>query len=276
MKKKIFKRAGVAVLSMAMLLSMGAVGAMTASAAGETITVAVTGDPNTGLTSSDSVKIWQVASQNASGVWSWDASVTDKSITNLSFATVGGYNSADEKKAFASKLARNLGNTTPDFTGTAGSAINVTRDTTAYYLVMAVPSTAGQVVQPMLVQVNANGVGLINAVKTSTIPLTKTITGVTEGGGVAGGGKTAQAEDEAIISYQIYSQLPSYDPGVTSITNYVITDTPHDGIKLANSSIATLKAASTVSSGTLQGSNLKVYFSDDAALDTTTDRKSVV
>ena len=50
--KKTFKRAGVAVLSMAMLLSMGAVGAMSANAAGESITVQAT---QTGLKAGDKV-----------------------------------------------------------------------------------------------------------------------------------------------------------------------------------------------------------------------------
>ena len=64
--KKTFKRAGVAVLSMAMLLSMGAVGAMSANAAGESIKVTA----SNGLTTNDDVKIYKVAAKTASG-WEW-------------------------------------------------------------------------------------------------------------------------------------------------------------------------------------------------------------
>ena len=57
--KKMLKKTGVAILTMSMLLSMGVMTTITASAAGESITV-VAGDSATGLKDGDPVNVYKV------------------------------------------------------------------------------------------------------------------------------------------------------------------------------------------------------------------------
>ena len=61
--KKSFKKTGAVILTMAMVLSMGAMTSLTASAASETITVATA----TGLKEGDKVNVYKVATKSASG-----------------------------------------------------------------------------------------------------------------------------------------------------------------------------------------------------------------
>ena len=78
--KKTFKRAGIAVLSMSMLLSMGAVTAISSSAAGETIAVAA----STGFKASDKVDFYKVAVVDSStGSWTWCSGLNDKIVGTI-------------------------------------------------------------------------------------------------------------------------------------------------------------------------------------------------
>ena len=126
--KKMLKKTGVAVLSMAMLLSMGAMTAATASAAGESITVGA----GTGLTAGDKVCVYKVATKTASG-WAWDKTEY-KTAVGADFAAISNYDSS-QIKAVAEKLARTVSGT-PTATGVVGTAINVEE---GYYLVTSAP-----------------------------------------------------------------------------------------------------------------------------------------
>lgn len=224
--KKTFKRAGVAVLSMAMLLSIGAVGAMSASAAGESVTVSAT---DTGLKAGDKVNVYKVAAQNGSNVWDWTKEAYG-TAAGVNFATIADYteNSANVK-ALAAKLARTVTKNDITASGTVGSTIDLARAGAGYYLVVAASSDAGKVAQPILVQVD--GAKTITDTKVSNISLTKTITKVMENStdktssNVQETGKNAQAKAGDVITYRIVAQIPSYDSAATSIQDFVLTDT---------------------------------------------------
>lgn len=217
MKKNTFKKAGVAVLTMAMLLSTGALAAVNVSAAGETITVAEA----TGLKAGDQVRVYQVAGLDDSNAWAWVNGFGDISGVPAAVSGIKDYDSS-ATATFANLLARNLdGKTYTE--GTVGSPVSVGR---GYYLVVAAPSEAGVIAQPMLIEVEDDATVTISNTKTSTITLEKTITNATEDGTVAADGKTAQAEAGAVVSYRLVSQIPAYDEGVTAdqVKDYVLTD----------------------------------------------------
>lgn len=214
--KKMLKKTGVAILTMAMLLSMGAMTAITASAAGESITVS----ESTGLKAGDPVNVYKVATKSAEG-WKWDADAYETAV-GADFATISAYsNNSSEIKAVAEKLARAVAGE-PTKTGVVGTAINVAE---GYYLVTAAPSDAGLVAQPMLIEVKAGGAQKIKNVKVSPISLTKIITKV-EGKAtqVATGGKSAEAAAGETIHYRIVAEIPSYSPDATAIQDFVLTD----------------------------------------------------
>ena len=88
--KKTFKRAGIAVLSMSMLLSMGAMTAISSSAAGETITVVA----STGFKASDTVSFYKVAEVDPSkGSWTW-CNGLDDTIVGTTMNDVAAYDEA--------------------------------------------------------------------------------------------------------------------------------------------------------------------------------------
>jgi len=229
--KKTFKRAGVAVLSMAMLLSMGAVGAMSANAAGESITVRAT---QTGLKAGDKVNVYKVAQQDASNKWEWTTSAYD-TAAGADFDAISSYDAANTK-ALAAKLARVASN--PDASGEVDTAIDLAKkgDTAidlakkgaGYYLVTAAPKDAGKVAQPMLIQVD--GAEEIKETKVSDIPLTKKITKVMEGtndktsSNVQDTGKNAQVKAGDVVTYRIVTLVPTYDTAAKNIQNFVLTD----------------------------------------------------
>lgn len=214
--KKMLKKTGVAILTMAMLLSMGAMTAITASAAGESITVS----ESTGLKAGDPVNVYKVATKSAEG-WKWDADAYETAV-GADFATISAYsNNSSEIKAVAEKLARAVAGE-PTKTGVVGTAINVAE---GYYLVTAAPSDAGLVAQPMLIEVKAGGAQEIKNVKVSPISLTKIITKV-EGKAtqVATGGKSAEAAAGETVHYRITADIPSYSPDATKIQDFLLKD----------------------------------------------------
>ena len=113
--KKTFKRAGVAVLSMAMLLSMGAMTAITSNAAGGTLTINVA---SSGV-QNGTVKIYKVAYHD--GVkWNWVDPFSSSTYPN--FATIAGLNSnSTETMTLASELVADIGSTAADGTITITS-----------------------------------------------------------------------------------------------------------------------------------------------------------
>jgi len=254
--KKMLKKTGVAVLSMAMLLSMGAMTAATASAAGESITVA----SSTGLAAGDSVKVYKVAEKTASG-WNW---VGNFASAGLNFATISGYaNNSDDVKTVASKLAA-IAKTQvngADATGTVGSAIDVSASGAGYYLIIASPANAALVAQPILREVK--GAETIDAVKVSTVTLTKQITAVNnETTGVAADGKTAEASINDKIHYKLVAQIPSYDASadITKMQPFYLKDTSMNtiasvdgsfGVTISDSNTATATSGTVTNAVTL-------------------------
>ena len=238
--KKSFKKTGAVILTMAMVLSMGAMTSLTASAAGETITVATA----TGLKEGDKVNVYKVATKSASG-WAWEDAY--KTATGMSFDKLAFEDYSDQAMKLATTLAKV--NAAPTTTGTVGTAINVDP---GYYLVTAAPSDAGFVAQPMLIEVKAGEKPTISHVKTSQITLTKVIERVSgETSKVANGGKSAEAASGDVVHYVIQAQIPSYSPDATTIQDFVLTDTCDPTLTISsNTIIVYILDAPTSTSGT--------------------------
>ena len=225
--KKSFKKTGAVILTMAMVLSMGAMTSLTASAAGETITVATA----TGLKEGDKVNVYKVATKSASG-WAWEDAY--KTATGMSFDKLSFEDYSDQAMKLATTLAKVQA--APTTTGTVGTAINVDP---GYYLVTAAPSNAGFVAQPMLIEVKAGEKPTISHVKTSQITLTKVIEKVSgETSKVANGGKSAEAASGDVVHYVIQAQIPSYSPDATTIQDFVLTDTCDPTLTISSNTIS--------------------------------------
>ena len=240
--KKTFKRAGVAVLSMAMLLSMGAMTAITSNAADATITI------NTGkLPAGSSLKVYKVATVDSSGEWAW-STVLPTSITS-SYKLNGTY-TADNAKAAAAALAEWITDTATDENKTAlgeksaaiaasgntvlGSTQGVD-NTTSYYLIIPTSTDAGKVIQPIMVEAIKDSNKDVDDLKMSDLPFDKKITAVSATiagkdytGLVGKDGDTGAGAVGDTVSYQITTQFPTYAANVTAtdISNFVVTDTP--------------------------------------------------
>jgi len=343
--KKSFKKAGAAVLSMAMLLAMGSV-SMPVYAENPTgatpgsVTVTIPGlykqgqgdsadvDQNTpddlkydyldiaGVNSA-TVTMYRVASLESDG-WKWDPLFTgttanahpneQEGFTNWNdlLHQVGGDEenkdfftySSDNLQKIASYLERVVRQTKDAATGgdstatTAMNRITVASDTLnnttksitlpsddrlinkiGYYLLVTDTNQAGVVIQPVLVSLkngSQNSVGI--SLKGTTIGIEKTVTdakdtetGYKETGAVSTSGDTAVVAKDDTVSYQIVAQLPTYDSNVTAsqIRDYVIQDTADPGIQVLDTDDP---ATTDVNENTV-----KVYLSDDATLDTSTD-----
>ena len=225
--KKSFKKTGAVILTMAMVLSMGAMTSLTASAAGETITVATA----TGLKEGDKVNVYKVATKSASG-WAWEDAY--KTATGMSFDKLSFEDYSDQAMKLATTLAKVQA--APTTTGTVGTAINVAP---GYYLVTAAPSNAGFVAQPMLIEVKAGEKPTISHLKTSQITLTKVIEKVSdETSKVAHGGKSAEAASGDVVHYVIQAQIPSYSPDATTIQDFVLTDTCDPTLTISSNTIS--------------------------------------
>ena len=264
--KKTFKRAGVAVLSMAMLLSMGAIGATTASAV-DNGTVKVTSDTHLAT----KVTFYKVAQQNA-GAWEWTNAVYETAANTVTgttgattFTTIGGYTDASDKKELASALARVVTGAGTEVTVDAASATTLAK---GYYVGIPSGADAGYVFQPVLVEVKndsteATDILEVDTSKGEPITLTKTIEAVANETGTAGtyadasdgieaNNKFAQVEAGSKVTYKLKTQIPVYDVSASSVADFVLTDTPESTL--------------VITPGTV-----KVYLSADATLDTTAD-----
>ena len=228
--KKSFKRAGVAVLSMAMLLSMGAVGAMTANAANVTVTVAANN------VADGTVTAYKVASK-AAGTWSWETTaLSDAAKTvNSEYDDFSKFAGETENSVNLQKLAVALAGATTGATSVAGKiGDGMTITDAGYYLFVTTPADNSTLVQPILKEIKGTEGTLALDAKGSKVSLTKTITEVKDGtansGHIDDGGKNANASSGDTITYKIVSAIPSYNPGVdnTSLVDYVLTDTYSD------------------------------------------------
>ena len=280
--KKTFKRAGVAVLSMAMLLSMGAVGLTANAEEGDKVDAKAqtTLTMNANTVTSGKYKVYKVATINNLGKWSWASglNVNDSAIKNTStgasfdISTGKFYNTTSQtyadagtdaqKKALAAYLAQNLGTLAP-INGAAGNNLGesitllsgIDTSAHAYYLVVVTSDDAGVVVDPILQEIDTTRADTtdgteINA-KAGTLPFEKKITAITKEGSVATTNDTGIAEKGSKVTYTIKAQLPTYDSKVTvtttTLNDFVIKDTPCEGL-------------------TIDTNSIKVYLSSDATL----------
>lgn len=257
--KKSFKKAGVAVLSMAMLLSMGAMAMPVSAVAGDALTVNVAdvtcGSDTVALTG---VKIYQVAKRNAdTGKWVWNAPFTGAEFKDLE--------SYDASQLNQLAVALKEITTTEDVSNTLVSSTNntaiadvaggVSVEGEGYYLIVPTVADNDVVIQPTLMVIDSTGTAVTNVKpKANPLPLTKQITATTDG-------EISQGTDPSdtsvgivgsVVEYKITSQLPEYDENVLpeNIQNFVLTDDPSDGIKIKNDDADMLVAA--------DGANLKV------------------
>jgi len=227
--KKSFKRAGVAVLSMAMLLSMGAVGAMSVSAAGEkNYTVTASGK----LTESNSTfKVYKVSDNLGNMVGAWTLPTGKTAITEY----IGKDPSSADMKELAATLAGQVsGKTAVNSTGTAVGTSIALED--GYYLVIVDVSSVDTMVEPMLVQVkDGKATAAGSTAKTQDLTLTKEITKVgteTSKATTAAENLTNTKDSTAIagvgdkVSYKINTSMPKYSPTANAVTAPYIQDTP--------------------------------------------------
>lgn len=226
--KKSFKRAGVAVLSMAMLLSMGAVGAMSVSAAGENYTVTASGK----LTESNSTfKVYKVSDNLGNMVGTWTLPTGKTAITEY----IGKAPTSADMKELAATLAGQVsGKTAVNSKGTAVGTSIALED--GYYLVIVDVSSVDTMVEPMLVQVkDGTPTAAGSTAKTQDLTLTKEITKVGTDASkatTAAENLTNKKDSTAIagvgdtVSYKINTSMPKYSPTATTVTAPYIQDTP--------------------------------------------------
>lgn len=249
MKKKSLKRTGAVVLTMAMVLSVGAMSAISASAV-NTYSVTIKNVKDYGYSYS------KIAYLNNDGV---TYTVTDawKSIVKVDNTTQKLYIMKDENKVILSEqttasqkqaLATELAGKNVE-----GTAVGNTSDTvnleSGYYLFTSESSFA----QPMLVEVKTADITDLVA-KANEIPITKKITAITNakttedaGDLVSEGGKSGLVSKGAKVEYTLETYLPNYDEELkdnnANITDFTITDIPEN--TLTGLTIKEVKVAGT-------------------------------
>ena len=279
--KKTFKRAGIAVLSMSMLLSIGAMTAISTSAtttAGTTQVEMAASKDVTMPSKTGIYKIYKIASatydtgakayrytsvdnfssileiDNTTGLLKVKADATG--IDSIKGKEVHSL-SASEAMVLAKKLESESGTQFGSDLSASGTQTFSTTDA-GYYLIKA--STSG-ITDPILLPVTDSTALSLNA-KNSEITFTKEITAIdtahgtdnvigTDGSGNAGGSGIVDAG--ATVTYQLSTNFPSYSDSVTTATNitdFVIVDIPDNNLTIQNSTIKVKVDGSEVSSGT--------------------------
>jgi len=234
--KKSFKKVGVAVLAATMIMSMAS--AVPAFAAdGATIKVNAANGVTTGTCS-----MYLVAQVDGLGSWQWESGFAPS--TTVSFDDIANYTEA-QIKSLANELARKTAGAAAVDTAKVGETLTADGSVeNGYYLIVTTTSDAGVVVEPILVELKAgenhNGLDM----KASEIPFDKKITAVDgKSGRVSTSGDTATAANITggveVVSYQLSSQLPTYDSGVagTEIKDFTITDNPSAGLDIDLTSV---------------------------------------
>ncbi len=261
MKHTTFKKAGAAVLSMAMLLSFGAIAATTASAAPTFNIQNITVSDNVEI-SSETVKIYQVAYVDTQGAWTWNKLSDDSVVSTVAFSDLGTDETDTAKAAVRAKLAKDLvtkiGNdeTLLVYEGAKGNNVqsvkseskgqNTNLDREGYYLVVRTASSTTQngvqagaadvQIQPVLVAAKPDATAVSIAAKANVIEVDKKITAVTkndaESGQIGTLGNSATAEIGSTVSYEIDTVMPQYASNVASIDDFVINDNPDSTIAI--------------------------------------------
>lgn len=229
--KKTFKRAGVAVLSMAMLLSMGAIGSLSASAAKDNTTEITVAAPASSGAAEATYTIYKVC----------DATPTS-SGTAYSYTMAAGYESIDvnevldcgdtatAKKALADKLA-GVSGVTSVATVKSGNSVKLMA---GYYLAIMDPTGTTMTAAPILFSIDseANAGGITLSAKTSEVDVVKTIEAVDKGS-VASGQKDAEGAIGAVVDYKVVSTIPNYAETVDAAKiEYALIDVPSAGLTI--------------------------------------------
>lgn len=253
MKKKIFKRAGVAVLSMAMLLSMGAIGGLSASAVKDNTTdITITAPASAGSTTA-TYTIYKVcnATPNANGsAYTYSMATGFDTVTLSQILDCADTNAA--RKTLADALVADI---TTGTTATAVTTVNSGTTTTlkaGYYLAIMNPTGTTMTAAPILFSVDSevNAGGITLQTKTSQPDLTKTIEAIDKGT-VDANSVDAEGAIGATVSYQLTSTLPNYAPTVTAENvEYYIVDTPATGITILDGNNTYTLNGSNVTSNT--------------------------
>ena len=260
MKKKTFKKAGVAVLTMAMLLSMGAVAATSVSAYTFTPTTLASTTINV-EGAKGTYTIYQVAAgqkNNATGAISYEVNAGFTGILSVSggyvkygtknLTDITGHSADAEALALALTAQTNAATGAPAALDTENAASGTaTFDVPAigYYLITG--KTSGST-QPILVHVTEAGSTSVE-LKFSDVEIEKEIIAIdtvhgTDGeiGEVAGGQSAGIADAGATVTYELRTTFPNYDSDVETggvlADHFTITDVPEDSITINTSSIA--------------------------------------
>ena len=235
MKRKTMKKAGAAVLTMAMILSMGAMGLSVNAAAGDAKTVQI---KNPSATTVTGAKFYKVASQSATtGEWSWEGDFTN----NQTVETLKD-NSAEDLNALANSLkaraasAQEVPATKQDgYTGGVQYQLNITGK--GYYLVVPTVADNSVAVQPSLVAIDSTGDAYTTLnTKANPLPLNKYIAATTNGETDRNDGKSKTSTGilNSKVTYSIEYDV-STDPA--KIQPYILTDDPSDGIAIDVSTV---------------------------------------
>lgn len=235
MKKTTLKKTGVAVLSMALLLSMGAMAMPVNAAAGDAKTLLI--PPVTCGTEKVNVtdaSVYLVAQEDAdTGAWAWVGEFTN----NMQVTALNQMDAA-ELNAFARQLKKKAADADPVSATPANNAnaLEYALDIQGkgYYLVIPAVADNSIAIQPSLVLIDATGTAKTQLqAKANPLPLEKKITATTAGQ-VSSTGDTSVGIVGSTVEYKITSYLPDYAADVTNVKPYVLTDDPSEGIKINN------------------------------------------
>jgi len=279
MKKKTFKKAGAAVLTMAMVLSMGALAATSVGAEPDTATFDVT--INNG--NQFGYKYSKIASLDEDGIsytvetaWQSYIGVDGNNYLRLKDGDGLGKKLSDITAATSmQKLATDLA--TYNVAGIAVGDTDVVTLTPGYYLF----SSSQTNVQPILVEIT--GQQTLNA-KANDVTITKTITAIednttTEAAAnlIKKDGKVGLVSDGAKVTFTLSTSIPRYDAtnlAGANITDFVVTDIPEDTLKnLTVTKVEVAGLAVVAGEGTysvddaenekLKADGTKMYFTED-------------
>ena len=247
--KKTFKRAGVAVLSMAMLLSMGAVTAVTANAANVTVTLSTT---STALADKNcSYSYWKVADaqntadatfnglfdgQGAAGVTIGGTNYTSIAAIAAKEASASPF-SAEQKKQLADKIEKYISTNSIASDG-SGSTSNNTATLSVdpgWYFIKTATTDSDVFAEPILVYVTEN---TNVSVKTETINVQKTINSVTRAdASTANANHTEETAYVGVgdkVQFKVVTNFPDYSSEAVSggsvTEDFVINDIPSAGL----------------------------------------------
>ena len=254
--KRFIKKTGAAAITMAMLLSMGAMSLPTFAASGDAKTIQVYDLTNgTAKAKITGVSVYKVATLDANtGKWAWtsDFSSIGQDITKLNSGAQQMNKLARDLKALAEGKTKV---TAQESTLTGGKAYELAISGKGYYLVIPTVDDNDFVVQPALVEIDAAGEAFtVVKAKANPLPLDKAITS-TVAGDVSTTGDTSVGIVGSVVEYKITSYLPDYAADVTTVKPFVLTDDPSDGIKInntdftANGSNVVVKIDNTTASG---------------------------